>query len=1846
MKKLSTLFITLLAVVSLFAQERILQIGDVEIPIESNIEYQFVPENNSVKLMIDKVEEHSFPMPVNIEFVTNYTISVTGVSLSSSTLTLIQGSDASLIATITPPDATNKNLVWTSSKESVATVTNNGKIITLGVGETIITVTTVDGEFKASCVITVNPPKVPVSGIALSHTTLNLNRGDVETIEATITPPDASNQVVQWKTADESVATVSNTGKVTAVGAGATTIIATTDDGGKTAQCNVTVKIPVTSISIVQTDAEIAVGKSYQLDVDISPENATNQTIIWESSDESVATVNHNGKVTALKVGTTTITATVEGEDKSSTSTITVYQPDVLVTTVSLNVHEVHVSVGDESKLIATILPPNATNKTLAWSSSDETIVIVDVDGNVEAIASGEAYIKVSAANGTFSDSCKFVVSTIAVAVEGVSLSSKTLALSVGKSISIEATVTPSNATNKDVIWSSTDNSVATVDATGKITAVGAGQAIITATTVNNAKTASCTVTVRVPVTGIAITNVTDSIEKGKTHQFEVEFSPENATNKTITWKSLDESVATITQYGKVTAVATGTVTITVTTEDGNHIATHEVTVFEPDVEVLGVVLNTHSVELSEGSNTSLIAMVSPPNASNTAVVWTSADKSIAVVDSQGKISALKEGETYIKVTTEDGNYSDSCLLVVNSIAVPVEEVQISTKIMYVRVNEDAIITATVLPEFASNKSVVWSSSDETIVSITDEGKITAHKEGKVLLIVIAQDGGHADSCTLIVNNEFIMHNAFVYIPVVNPATGKTWLDRNLGASQVATSSTDERAYGDLYQWGRQADGHEKRNSNIAAVLSDSDTPDHDKFIIVNATPNDWRKTQNNALWQGPEHKNNPCPAGYKVPTQVEWQEELDSWDSENDMGAFASILKLPMAGYRSNTSGEVSGIETAGRYWASTIDGTSAYRLYVIDDKAVVDAYSRGIGYSVRCIKDESIYVGSITLDKTTANIEKTDNLQLTATVLPADATNKNLSWASSDKSVATVDNNGKVAALKVGTATITATTEDGGYTAACELTVFVVGVESIEISDATLELEKGATKQLTATVLPENAYNKTVLWTSANESVATVDNEGNITTLQVGTTTITATTEDGGYTAACELTVFVVGVESIEISDATLELEKGTTKQLTATVLPANATNKTITWESLDESVATVDADGIITALQVGTTTITATTEDGGYTAECEVTVFIISVESIEISDATLELEKGATKQLTVTVLPADATNKTIIWESSDESIATVDENGNVTAISAGNVTITATIEDGGYTAECAITVFISVESIEISDATLEIGKGTTLQLIATVLPANATNKNLSWSSSDESIVTVDADGLITAIEVGSATIIVQSDNGIIDSCEFTVLTELIIHDGFNYGVVTNPATGQTWLDRNLGASRVATSIDDELSFGDLYQWGRGTDGHEKRNSATTSTLSDNDTPGHGDFITTNSASNDWRSSQNDNLWQGVDSINNPCPDGYRIPTKAEFDNELKSRSINNFEDAFNSPLKMSKAGFRFFNGNFNSSSSCFWSSDVGGTSVYSVYISDSDFAISTSPRATGNSVRCIRHEEPATSVSLDKATVEVEVTKTVQLIANVLPTDAFNKNVMWSSADETVATVDNEGIITALKIGSITITATTVDGGFEDSCVVTVIPHTGTFIDERDSTEYKWVQIGEQVWMAENMRYLPQVNNISESSETEARYYVYDYDGNNLDDATATDEYITYGTLYNWEAALQACPEGWHLPNNAEWEELLNFAGGGSEAATRLKSATAWSVNNINGTDEYGFSILPAGEKYQSSFTYLHSYASFWLAEENSNLDALYSYVQNTIKVEDYEKYQAVSVRCLKD
>ncbi|MEM9260462.1 MAG: FISUMP domain-containing protein, partial [Bacteroidota bacterium] len=178
---------------------------------------------------------------------------------------------------------------------------------------------------------------------------------------------------------------------------------------------------------------------------------------------------------------------------------------------------------------------------------------------------------------------------------------------------------------------------------------------------------------------------------------------------------------------------------------------------------------------------------------------------------------------------------------------------------------------------------------------------------------------------------------------------------RNLGASQVATSSTDSDAYGDLYQWGRGADGHESRTSGTTFTLASSETPGHDDFITTTISPYDWLETSNSDLWQGLDGTNNPCPSGYRLPTDAEWGAEIASWSSSNASGAFASPLKLPAAGIRLYTDGSPLGEGTIGNYWSSTEANFyfSDFLAFSSGNAFVGNNYSRAHGLSVRCIKD-----------------------------------------------------------------------------------------------------------------------------------------------------------------------------------------------------------------------------------------------------------------------------------------------------------------------------------------------------------------------------------------------------------------------------------------------------------------------------------------------------------------------------------------------------------------------------------------------------------------------------------------------------------------------------------------------------------------------------------------------------------------------------------------------------------------------------------------------------------------------------------------------------------------------------
>jgi hypothetical protein len=190
---------------------------------------------------------------------------------------------------------------------------------------------------------------------------------------------------------------------------------------------------------------------------------------------------------------------------------------------------------------------------------------------------------------------------------------------------------------------------------------------------------------------------------------------------------------------------------------------------------------------------------------------------------------------------------------------------------------------------------------------------------------------------------------------VTNPTTGKIWMDRNLGASQVATSSTDTNAYGDLYQWGRGTDGHQLRSAPSTSTVSSSVTPGNNLYIINRSFPYDWISPQNANLWQGASGVNNPCPSGFRVPTEAEWAAEVATWSSgQNATGAFASPLKLPLAGYRYTHTDALTNVGTIGHYWTSTVsDPNYSYAFDISSSNAVRSIYGRVDARSVRCIQN-----------------------------------------------------------------------------------------------------------------------------------------------------------------------------------------------------------------------------------------------------------------------------------------------------------------------------------------------------------------------------------------------------------------------------------------------------------------------------------------------------------------------------------------------------------------------------------------------------------------------------------------------------------------------------------------------------------------------------------------------------------------------------------------------------------------------------------------------------------------------------------------------------------------------------
>lgn len=330
-----------------------------------------------------------------------------------------------------------------------------------------------------------------------------------------------------------------------------------------------------------------------------------------------------------------------------------------------------------------------------------------------------------------------------------------------------------------------------------------------------------------------------------------------------------------------------------------------------------------------------------------------------------------------------------------------------------------------------------------------------------------------------------------------------------------------------------------------------------------------------------------------------------------------------------------------------------------------------------------QEILVSNVVLSETSINIPIGNTLSLSAKVFPDNATNQTIFWSSSNESVAKVEG-GLISALNVGEASIKASCGDKWAT--CMVNVTPIYVEDLTLNPRNASLKVGETISLSATIKPENATDKTIIWSSSCEEIATIK-DGVVSAIKIGSATVFA--KAGEKTASCTIDVVATEVTSIDLDKSSASLKIGEKISLTATVKPDDATDKTVIWSTSDASVATV-SNGVVTAVKVGTTTITA--KAGDKSATCAVTVVATPVTSVTLDKANASLKAGETVTLLATVEPYDATDKTVTWSTSDVSVATV-SNGVITAIKMGAAIITA--KAGDKTATCTITVLSGISN-----------------------------------------------------------------------------------------------------------------------------------------------------------------------------------------------------------------------------------------------------------------------------------------------------------------------------------------------------------------------------------------------------------------------------------------------------------------------------------------------------------------------------------------------------------------------
>lgn len=937
--------------------------------------------------------------------------------------------------------------------------------------------------------------------------------------------------------------------------------------------------VPVAAVTVSPATAgPLAPGGTAQLSAAVTDAQGnplTNRPVVWASAAPAVATVSATGLVTAVAPGTASITATSEG--RSGSAAVTVLAP---VATVAVSPASATLLVGGTQALTATAQDAGGNalpGRAIAWSSSNTLIATVSATGEVTGLGAGTATISATSEGRTGTATI-----TVLVPVATVTVNPATASLVIGGTQQLSATARDAAGaalTGRLVAWSSGTPGVATVSATGVVTAVSPGTATITATSEGRSGTATITVA-PVPVASVAVSPATATVTVGIPQQFSAiarDAAGNALTGRAVTWGSGNTGIATVSATGLVTGVSSGTVTITATVEGRTGTATIAVL----PVPVGSVTVSPASATLLLGTTQQLGVTARDPAGNivtGRPTSWTSGNTGVASVSGSGLVTALAVGTTTITVTVE----GRSAAATIRVIPVPVASVVVNPTSATLVIGANRQLLATAL-DTAGNaltgRPVTWSSDSLAVATVSATGVVTAVATGTATITATVE--GRTGSATVTVI-------APVATVTVSPAPASLVIE----TTQQFRATTKDAA------------------GNVLA----------DRTV---------------------------------------------TWSTSNTGVATVS------------TTGLVTAVAVGTATITASSEGRNGTSLVTVTPPLVA----------------------TVLVSPSSASVVLGSTQQLVATALDSAGntlTGRSISWSSDIPGVASVSGTGRVTAILLGTATITATVE--GRTGTATVTVVPVPVARVAIAPASVSVVLGTTQQLTATARDAagNALTgRPVLWESANPELATVSETGVVTGIALGAVTITATVE--GQSATAAIMVVPVPVATVSVSPAPVSLVAFTTQQLSATTRDAAGNilaDRVVTWSSSNSGVATVSSAGLVTAVAPGTATITASSE--GRSGTSVVTVTPPPVASVTVTPSAVTIAVNSFQQLTATLRDAAGnvlTGRSVEWSSGSTGLASVTNSGVVRGVNPGTVFITARSEGRFSTATITVVPALAV-------------------------------------------------------------------------------------------------------------------------------------------------------------------------------------------------------------------------------------------------------------------------------------------------------------------------------------------------------------------------------------------------------------------------------------------------------------------------------------------------------------------------------------------------------------------------